>query len=119
MQSPPLRSVDGPAGSSAPTSASSGGDYLGTQETASDPTVAETGDLSSSEAHPGPAQGQLRRVSGGERKPSEGIIRLASLGGEGLIAKPPKGEGEDVPRFGAVEGGVDPARPMEGANVPG
>jgi hypothetical protein len=61
----------------------------------------------------------LKRVPGGERKDSEGIIRLASLGGDGLIAKPPKQEGDTVERFDAEakEGGEAGAVSRDG--VPG
>lgn len=37
---------------------------------------------------PGPRSGQLERK---ERKQGEGIIKLGSFGGEGLVAKPPPG----------------------------
>jgi hypothetical protein len=60
-------------------------------EPASHPTVAETGSLSKSpntEQGPGPKSGQLERR---EKKTGEGIIKLGSFGGEGLVAKPPPG----------------------------
>lgn len=80
--SPPLRSPE------ASTSA-----YMDTGiplEPASHPTVAETGNLarSPSQSGPGPKSGQLERK---ERKQGEGIIKLGSFGGEGLVAKPVPG----------------------------
>ena len=60
-------------------------------EPASHPTVAETGSLSKSPVPgqgPGPKSGQLERR---EKKTGEGIIKLGSFGGEGLVAKPPPG----------------------------
>ncbi|WVF68831.1 hypothetical protein IAT40_003604 [Kwoniella sp. CBS 6097] len=106
--SPPLRSPDssslpGSASASALDSTStltsngSGVDptspsgYLDTGmpiEPSSHPTIAETGILASSpDGNPGPRQGQLKRAE----KPNspEGIIKLGSLGGEGLKIKPP------------------------------
>ncbi|BEJ02240.1 hypothetical protein CcaverHIS631_0700350 [Cutaneotrichosporon cavernicola] len=49
------------------------------------PTVAETGSLS--RPGPGPRAGQLKRRES-EPMPQRRIIRLASFGGEGLVAKP-------------------------------
>ncbi|OCF31248.1 hypothetical protein I317_06195 [Kwoniella heveanensis CBS 569] len=100
--SPPLRSPDASttstsslsAGGSAPDSSldtTSPSGYLDTGmpiEPSSHPTIAETGILASSpDGNPGPRQGQLKRVE----KPNspEGIIKLGSLGGEGLKIKPP------------------------------
>ncbi|WRT69370.1 uncharacterized protein IL334_006354 [Kwoniella shivajii] len=80
--SPPLRDTDAPLDSA----------YLdsGAQlEPSSHPTIAETGVLQSPDENPGPKQGQLRRAS----KPQSGeeIIKLGSLGGEGLQDKPASG----------------------------
>ncbi|WWC73386.1 uncharacterized protein I206_107353 [Kwoniella pini CBS 10737] len=55
-------------------------------EPSSHPTIAETGVLSQSPSDgPGPKQGQLKRA---ERPTGDGIIKLGSLGGEGLVNKP-------------------------------
>lgn len=52
------------------------------------PTVAETGSLGTSPIQgPGPRMGQLKRRES-EPMPQRRIIRLASFGGEGLVAKP-------------------------------
>lgn len=87
-RSPPLRS---PQNSTSPHSVTAAGSaYLDTglpAEPASHPTVAETGALSSSH-ETGPRQGQLKRV---EKKGDGGIIKLGSLGGDGLKVKPPMG----------------------------
>ncbi|WVW86557.1 hypothetical protein I302_108607 [Kwoniella bestiolae CBS 10118] len=57
-------------------------------EPSSHPTIAETGVLSQSPVDgPGPKQGQLKRAE--KPKSDEGIIKLGSLGGEGLKIKPP------------------------------
>ncbi|ODN78299.1 hypothetical protein L202_03943 [Cryptococcus amylolentus CBS 6039] len=55
-------------------------------EPASHPTIAETG-VPASNGEPGPSQGQLKRAE--KPKGSEGIIKLGSLGGDGLRMKPP------------------------------
>ena len=83
----PLRSPDGQGSSNTLESA-----YLdtGLTETPSHPTVAETGALSSSVQGPGPRSGQLKRNDQGA-KPEKEIIKLGSLGGEGLAIKPPVG----------------------------
>ncbi|OWZ77697.1 hypothetical protein C366_03291 [Cryptococcus neoformans Tu401-1] len=85
-RSPPLRSPQNSISSHSVTAADSA--YLDTglpAEPASHPTVAETGALSSSH-ETGPRQGQLKRV---EKKGDGGIIKLGSLGGDGLKIKPP------------------------------
>jgi hypothetical protein len=81
----PLRSPESSAPGGVGESA-----YLdtGVTETPSHPTVAETGDLGESAEGPGPKSGQLKRREGGEKK-GDGIIKLGSLGGEGLTRKPP------------------------------
>ncbi|KAK8849397.1 hypothetical protein IAR55_004729 [Kwoniella newhampshirensis] len=85
--SQPLRSPQGqdPPGTSAPLDSA----YLDSGlpiEPASHPTIAETGvPASSGEQGPGPKQGQLKRV---EKKSDGEIIKLGSLGGEGLKLKP-------------------------------
>ncbi|WVQ79548.1 hypothetical protein IAT38_001647 [Cryptococcus sp. DSM 104549] len=83
-RSPPRRSSVGDARSPPTDSA-----YLDTgapAEPASHPTIAETGVLASNgEAGPGPRQGQLKRV---EKKSDGEIIKLGSLGGDGLKLKP-------------------------------
>jgi hypothetical protein len=73
----------------------------GPVETPSHPTIAETGTLNltssregggsgqESDATGGPISGQLKRV---ERKEGDGIVKLGSFGGEGLVAKPVKSE---------------------------
>ncbi|TYJ56872.1 hypothetical protein B9479_002483 [Cryptococcus floricola] len=55
-------------------------------EQSSHPTIAETG-VPASNGEPGPSQGQLKRAE--KPKGSEGIIKLGSLGGDGLKMKPP------------------------------
>lgn len=63
----------------------------GISESPSHPTVAETGVLSSSVGGSGgPKSGQLRRNEAGAKGEKE-IIKLGSLGGEGLKIKPPVG----------------------------
>ncbi|WWC93134.1 uncharacterized protein L201_008101 [Kwoniella dendrophila CBS 6074] len=61
-------------------------------EPSSHPTIAETGILSTSSSDPtggpGPKQGQLKRVESKPQSP-DNIIKLGSLGGEGLKMKPP------------------------------
>lgn len=85
VTSPPLRAPVDPLDSA----------YLDNNpggEPSSHPTVAETGSLARSPSNedggPGPKSGQLARK---ERKQGEGIIKLGSFGGEGLVAKPPMG----------------------------
>ncbi|OCF77702.1 hypothetical protein I204_01700 [Kwoniella mangroviensis CBS 8886] len=59
-------------------------------EPSSHPTIAETGVLSQSPSDgPGPKHGQLKRAE--KPKSDNGIIKLGSLGGEGLKIKPPTG----------------------------
>ncbi|WVQ75267.1 hypothetical protein IAR50_004880 [Cryptococcus sp. DSM 104548] len=61
--------------------------YLEQQsEPASHPTIAETG-VPASNGDTGPRQGQLKRAD--KPKGNEGIIKLGSLGGDGLKMKPP------------------------------
>lgn len=70
-------------------------------ETPAHPTVAETGALSVSPGHgPGPSTGQLQRR---ESIPSNRIIRLASFGGEGLVAKPPPAEGSPTEAAAGID----------------
>jgi hypothetical protein len=91
--SPPLRSPDGIVpGASMGTDSSAG--YLEEAPAPSHPTVAETGALSTSPGHgPGPSHGQLQRR---ESQVGRRIIRLASFGGEGLVAKPPLAQEGDL-----------------------
>lgn len=79
----PLRSSENPIDSAYLDNGAGG-------EPSSHPTVAETGSLvrSPSQTGPGPKVGQLERK---ERKQGEGIIKLGSFGGEGLVAKPVPG----------------------------
>lgn len=80
--SPPLRSTDGVG-----RAGDSPSGYLDEEAPAPlHPTVAETGALASPTGGPGPSHGQLQRR---ESQPTRRIIRLASFGGEGLVAKPP------------------------------
>ncbi|KAK1923867.1 hypothetical protein DB88DRAFT_511388 [Papiliotrema laurentii] len=81
--SAPLRSPESGAHDSA---------YLdtGLAESPSHPTVAETGSLTVGSADAGPRSGQLKRVEGGAKGEKE-IIKLGSLGGQGLKLKPPVG----------------------------
>jgi hypothetical protein len=86
LTSPPLR--DATTESNSSSAYLDGGMPI---EPASHPTVAETGSLSKSPSTgegPGPKSGQLERR---EKKTGEGIIKLGSFGGEGLVAKPPPG----------------------------
>lgn len=79
--SPPLRSPEG-------LEASGSSSYLDEGEVPQHPTIAETGVLAASpRTGPEDKSGQLKRVEGGERH--DGIIKLGSFGGEGLMAKPP------------------------------
>ena len=95
----PLPLTSDPEPASLATRAESSNDvdtpYLdgGLVEPASHPTVAETGLLHKSPSRdgPGPVSGQLKRVEGGERRSGDGIIKLGSFGGEGLMAKPAMG----------------------------
>ncbi|WWD20016.1 hypothetical protein CI109_104489 [Kwoniella shandongensis] len=95
LTSPPLRSPQDSVGAGAGAPLDSA--YLDTGapiEPASHPTIAETGvPASNGENGPGPRQGQLKRV---EKKDGGDIIKLGSLGGEGLKMKPPTGSEEEL-----------------------
>ncbi|ORY35044.1 hypothetical protein BCR39DRAFT_516316 [Naematelia encephala] len=90
VTSTPLRST--------PSDGDSASAYLDTGvpvEPASHPTVAETGVPTGGDGTgPGPKTGQLQRNTSGP-KSGGNIIRLGSLGGDGLDAKPPPAEGEN------------------------
>jgi len=89
--SPPLRSPDGSMAVDSPSGYLDGNDA----PAPSHPTVAETGALCISPGHgPGPSHGQLQRR---ESQVGRRIIRLASFGGEGLVAKPPPPQTETPP----------------------
>lgn len=105
--SPPLRSPSDMNGGVMMDSASG---YLDpVAETPSHPTVAETGVLANDHG-PGPATGQLQRR---ESQPGRRIVRLASFGGEGLVAKPPPpGPLDSADEQAIADDAEEPAGPL-------